>query len=141
MRHTIVRHPGRLLGLLNLTLGGVLLGGGPWRTSSYSFVVAREAAPIPVWAVAFLLGGLACLLALRLRWWGVAALMFGAGVHTFWAGCFIAAALRDDRAALTAIPVYLFLALLHLLTGLRLAGMVPMRRRWRCGVRATPRSC
>lgn len=128
MRRDLILHrPGTLLGGLNIALGLVLLGGSPTRTSSFSFAVARDIAPIRWWGLGFLLGGLLCLWAGNLRHWGVAALMVGAGIHTFWAVAFLTAAIQDNRAALTGIPVYMFLALLHLLTGLRLA-QTPTRR-------------
>lgn len=128
-RDVIAHRPGTLLGGLNIALGSVLILGAPDRTSSFSFAVARDVLPIPVWGAAFTLVGLAGLFALRLGTAGVPTVMAGAGLHTFWAVAFLSAALMDTRAALTAIPVYMFLALLHLLTGLRLAEMAPTRGR------------
>lgn len=122
VRTVLADHPGRLLGALNVALGVVLLVGSSLRTSSYSFTVARELMPVAWWGLAFLLGGVACLAATHAGWWGVGALMFGAGVHAFWTGALAAAAVRDTRAALTGVVVYGWLSLLHLLVGVRLAG-------------------
>lgn len=127
-RDVIAHRPGSLLGGVNVALGVVLLLGAPERTSSFSFAVAKDIASVQTWGLAFIAAGIACMYALHLGRLGVAALMFGAGIHTFWAVAFLSAALLDNRAALTAIPVYMFLALLHLLTGLRLADMAPTKR-------------
>lgn len=126
-RDIIAHRPGSLLGGVNVALGIVLLLGAPARTSSFSFAVAKDIASMQVWGLMFIAGGIFCMYAVRLGRLGIAALMFGAGVHTFWAVAFLSAALLDSRAALTAIPVYMFLALLHLLTGIRLAAMAPTK--------------
>lgn len=128
-RDVIAHRPGTIIGVLDVTLGLVLIFGGPARTSAFSFAVAREVAPMRWWGAAFLLVGLAVFWSLRIGRAGVAAAIVGAALHTFWVTTLGYAALLDDRAALTGLPAYGCFAALHLITALRLTGMAPTPRR------------
>lgn len=130
-RDLIAQRPGTLIGLLDVGLGGALVFGAASRTSSLSFATAKQVAPVEAWGLAFLAVGLLLLWALRLDLLGIAAALTGAALHTFWAVAFLAAAIWDGRAALTGIPVYMFVALVHLTVAVRLSLLRPtsLRRR------------
>lgn len=120
---TTLRQPSRtvLAGIL-LGVGLALLVGDTDRTSSPSFATARMLWPIDVWGtLAVVLGALllsadelARALRVRLAPVVVSTALAAAAWFTFWCCSFIQSALRDDRAALTGIPVYGGLALLAL---------------------------
>lgn len=116
-----IDQPGSLLGILNAGIGVSLLVGGPLRTSSPSLAAARALMPMHAWGVVFLLGGIVCLAAHGHGRRGAYAVAVGAGIHAVWAATLIQAAAWDRRAALTGIVVYSWLALLHAVTGIRLA--------------------
>lgn len=116
-----IDQPGSLLGILNTGIGTVLIIGSPLRTSSPSLAAARDLMPIHAWGVTFLLGGIICLAAHRLGRRGALAVAVGAGIHAVWAATLIQAATWDQRAALTGIVVYSWIAFLHAVTGIRLA--------------------
>lgn len=119
-----MHRPGTLLSLVNVGLGVVLLLGDPLRTSSPSFASARQLLPIAVWGLLFLVGGIVCACAASIRTHGAVMVAGGAGVHAFWAVSLAAAAKADEHAALTGVVVYAWIALCHLVTGIRLARRV-----------------
>lgn len=116
-----IDQPGSLLGVLNIGLGVVLLIGSPLRTSTPSLAAARDLMPMKAWGGAFLLGGIICLGAHHAGRRGALAVAVGAGIHAVWAATLIHSATWDQRAALTGIVVYGWLAFLHAVTGIRLA--------------------
>jgi hypothetical protein len=120
----IARRPGMILALLNLILGTLLLAGDPLRTSSPSFAGPKALMPIALWGLLFLLGGLICASAANIGRLGAVAVAAGGGIHAFWATCLWMSAAAEPRAALTGIGVYAWVALLHILTGARLARRV-----------------
>lgn len=117
----MTQRPGALLALLNVSLGVVLLLGGPLRTSAASFDTVKMLLPIPAWGLLFLLGGLICALAADRGRIGAALVGVGAGIHACWAVALLDAAEHNDRAALTGIVIYAWAALLHFTTARRLA--------------------
>lgn len=116
--------PGALLAVLNLGLGLALLLGDPLRTSSPSFATAKTIMTIDQWGLLFLLGALVCAVAYRCGRWGAVLVGVGGGIHAFWAMGLLQSARWDNRAAIMGIVVYGWIALLHLLTGARLARRV-----------------
>lgn len=125
-RDIVAHRPGALLGVLNIALGLVLIVGAPARTSSASFMTAREVMPIQLWGAGFLLIGAGCLVATRLGPWRSWPAVLGCGAHLFWAVALLASAIGDRKAALTGIVVYSWVSIVHGLTGVRLSH--PARR-------------
>lgn len=116
-----IDQPGSLLAILNTGIGLSLLFSSPLRTSSPAFRAAKAVMPLDAWGVLFLLGGFVCAIAARHGRWGAALVGAGAGIHTFWTVTLLQSAMLDQRAALTGIVVYGWLALLHLTSAIRLA--------------------
>lgn len=120
----VTRQPGRLLALLNLAIGLSLLLGSPTRTSSPSYSVAKALMPIDAWGLLFITGAVVCWTACGLGRRGAVLVAFGAGIHGFWALQLLRAAMWDQRAALTGIVVYTWLAVLHVHVGQQIAKLV-----------------
>ena len=123
-RAQVLDRPGLLLGALNLALGVALIWGGPLRTSSPSFDIAKQIMTPAQWGLLFLAGGIVCVLAAGLGRIGAVLVGAGAGIHFFWALALVRSAVDDSRAALTGCVVYAWLSGVHIWTAWRLARRV-----------------
>jgi hypothetical protein len=100
---------------LAVWIGLAYLLGDPQRTESPSFAAAKLLAPMHVWGVLFLFGGVVLTLAMlvddkRLLSW---ALFAGGFIFTWWAVMFGYAAATDPRASLTGPAIHGTLGLLQ----------------------------
>lgn len=103
------------LAALNALLGLVLLLGSPARTSSPSFMAARDLMDIRLFGLLALTIAVLMAATARAGRWRSTPLLLGAGFHAFWAILFALSALDTPNAALTGPIVYAFLSVVHLL--------------------------
>lgn len=96
-------------------MGLAYLFGDPGRTSTQSFVAARDIATLHQWGYLFLLGAAvtSILLVLDRRTALSWALWFGGAIFTFWATLFAISAATDPRASLTGWAVHGTIASQH----------------------------
>lgn len=101
--------------LLAGVVGTAYTFGDPVRYTSATFDPATALAPMPVWGLVFLMGAavLTLTLALGQPSWLVAALIVGGGIYTFWATCYLVAAVTEPTASLAGWAKELCLALTH----------------------------
>lgn len=103
-------------------IGCAYLFGDPERTSTPSFRMAQDIAPMEVWGILFALGAVA------LVWSSVAgnftlvavALFIGGAIYSWWASLFLVTLLLDDHVSIVAPALYYFIAFAHFAGGWRM---------------------
>jgi hypothetical protein len=107
--------------VLASAMGGIYLLQGATRFASPAYSQAKALLtylpgdPMRAWGLVFLLLSVAQFLAMRASLtWLVRTMRVAATVYVFYGVLFFAAAMADDRASLVGLPIYLFVATIHL---------------------------
>lgn len=102
-------------GILAGWIGIAYMTGDPIRTSTPSFRMAQDIAPMEAWGVLFATGAIALIAAGisgRLNLVAIA-LFIGGAIYSWWASLFLVTLIVDDHASIVAPGVYYFLAFTH----------------------------
>ena len=89
--------------------------GKPSRTSTPSFRMAQDIAPMQAWGVLFGLGAVVLIttaLIGRLTYVAIA-LFFGGVIYSWWASLFLVTVVMDEHASLVAPALYYFISFAH----------------------------
>lgn len=107
--------------VLSTTIGSVYLAQGATRFSSPAYSQAKALLaylpgdPMRAWGLAFVALAIVQFLAMRASLvWLIRTMRVAATVYVFYGVLFFVAALADDRASFVGLPLYLFVATIHL---------------------------